>query len=262
MCAINGSEFSLSNGDEAGTAGGVASGTFIKESTWITYSFDVTLEGQGACRLTDKMFQNHNNAVDAGGAVNPPISGAVLKALCELMCGVHQGREGRHREVDEAVQGQAREEHHASEGDGARRVAHGAAAGRAGRQGRRRSARPESDDADRRADRSNGPRSGSRRSRREGGRQEGRVEGAQGRRDQAGGGLLGGPVGEGAMALWTAYDIVTIIPDLVKIGGGLITHIGDLKFPGDSYRNGAYDLYQLANNGKPPVTLTPESCKC
>ena len=74
--------------------------------------------------------------------------------------------------------------------------------------------------------------------------------------------LLGGPVGEGAMALWTAYDIVTIIPDLVKIGGGLITHIGDLKFPGDSYRNGAYDLYQLANNGKPPVTLTPESCKC
>jgi hypothetical protein len=25
------------------------------------------------------MFQNHNNAVDAGGAVNPPISGAVLR---------------------------------------------------------------------------------------------------------------------------------------------------------------------------------------
>ena len=86
MCAISGSEFSCSNGDEAGTSGGVASGTFMKESTWITYSFDVKLEGQGACRLTDKMFQNHNNAVDAGGAVNPPISGAVLKELCELMC--------------------------------------------------------------------------------------------------------------------------------------------------------------------------------
>ena len=35
MVAIKGSEFSLSNGDEAGVAGGVKSSTFIKESTSI-----------------------------------------------------------------------------------------------------------------------------------------------------------------------------------------------------------------------------------
>src|SRR6476620_8050829 len=46
MAAINGSEFSISNGDEAGTAGGVASSTFIKEATWILYSFDVKMDGK------------------------------------------------------------------------------------------------------------------------------------------------------------------------------------------------------------------------
>jgi len=83
MCAIYGSEFAKSTGDEPGTAGGVASSTFIKEATWITYSFDVKLEGQGACRLTDKMFHNHQNTVNAGGAVNPPLSAADLKAKLE-----------------------------------------------------------------------------------------------------------------------------------------------------------------------------------
>ena len=70
MVAIKGSEFSLSNGDEAGTVGGVKSNTFMKESTWILYSFDVKMEGQGACRLSDKKFQNHENTVDLAGAVS------------------------------------------------------------------------------------------------------------------------------------------------------------------------------------------------
>ena len=43
MAANYGSEFSKSSGDEAGTVGGVTSNTFIKEATWITYSFDVKL---------------------------------------------------------------------------------------------------------------------------------------------------------------------------------------------------------------------------
>jgi len=67
MIAVKGSEFSLSNGDEAGVAGGVKSSTFIKESTWILYSFDVKMEGKNACRFTDKKFQNHENTVDLGG---------------------------------------------------------------------------------------------------------------------------------------------------------------------------------------------------
>jgi Domain of unknown function (DUF4150) len=67
MIAIKGSEFSMSNGDNAGVAGGVKSSTFMKESTWILYSFDVKMDGQGACRLSDKKFQNHENTVDLAG---------------------------------------------------------------------------------------------------------------------------------------------------------------------------------------------------
>ena len=78
MAAIKGSEFSLSNGDNAGVAGGVKSSTFMKESTWILYSFDVKMDGQGACRLSDKKFQNHENTVDLGGAVGPPVVPAIV----------------------------------------------------------------------------------------------------------------------------------------------------------------------------------------
>jgi hypothetical protein len=67
MIGIKGSEFSLSNGDNAGVAGGVKSSTFMKESTWILYSFDVKMDGKNACRLSDKKFQNHENTVDLGG---------------------------------------------------------------------------------------------------------------------------------------------------------------------------------------------------
>ncbi len=63
MCAIKGSEYSRSNGDEAGTAGGVKSSTFMKAAKWITYSMDVKLEGQNACRLSDKMTSNNENTV-------------------------------------------------------------------------------------------------------------------------------------------------------------------------------------------------------
>jgi hypothetical protein len=67
MCANYGSEFFKSTGDEPGVVGGVLSSTFVKEATWITFSFDVKLQGNAACRLTDKMFHNHQNTVDATG---------------------------------------------------------------------------------------------------------------------------------------------------------------------------------------------------
>jgi hypothetical protein len=73
MIATKGSEFSLSNGDEAGVAGGVKSSTFMKESTWILYSFDVKMDGSNACRLTDKKFQNHENTADMGGVFQSPV---------------------------------------------------------------------------------------------------------------------------------------------------------------------------------------------
>jgi hypothetical protein len=73
MIATKGSEYSLSNGDNAGVAGGVKSSTFMKESTWILYSFDVKMDGQNACRLTDKKFQNHENTADLAGNLQIPV---------------------------------------------------------------------------------------------------------------------------------------------------------------------------------------------
>lgn len=69
MAAIKGSKFAMSTGDEPGTVGGVKSNTFKQASTWITYSFDVKLDGKNACRFTDKKFQNNENTVDAAGVV-------------------------------------------------------------------------------------------------------------------------------------------------------------------------------------------------
>ena len=74
MIAVKGSEFSLSNGDNAGVAGGVKSSTFMKESTWILYSFDVKMDGKNACRLTDKKFQNHENTADLAGVLQRPLT--------------------------------------------------------------------------------------------------------------------------------------------------------------------------------------------
>jgi Toxin PAAR-like domain len=89
MCGVKGSEFSRCNGDEAGTAGGVVSSTNMKESTWITYSFDVKLDGKNACRLTDKMKMNHGNTVclagDGGLIVDAQI-GEVFDHLCDRLC--------------------------------------------------------------------------------------------------------------------------------------------------------------------------------
>jgi hypothetical protein len=73
MAANKGSKFSLSNGDNAGVAGGVKSSTFMKEATWILYSFDVKMDGKNVCRLTDKMFHNSENAANLGGEIQIPV---------------------------------------------------------------------------------------------------------------------------------------------------------------------------------------------
>jgi uncharacterized Zn-binding protein involved in type VI secretion len=63
MIAVKGSEFSQSNCDEAGTAGGVTSNVNMKEAKWISYSMDVKFEGRNACRLQDRMTHNHQNTL-------------------------------------------------------------------------------------------------------------------------------------------------------------------------------------------------------
>ena len=87
MCANHGSEFEKSTGDEPGELGGVVSGVNMAEASWISFSFDVKLEGKGACRLTDKMFHNHQNTVNAAGLVQDPLEKLdeeLIKCLREL----------------------------------------------------------------------------------------------------------------------------------------------------------------------------------
>lgn len=105
MIANKGSEFSLSNGDNAGVAGGVKSSTFMKESTWILYSFDVKMDGKGVCRLTDKKFQNHQNTVDMGGCLQlPVVAGDTPEEI--VACAIHCCDQARYEKGKHDDQGQ------------------------------------------------------------------------------------------------------------------------------------------------------------
>jgi Domain of unknown function (DUF4150) len=55
------SNFSTSTGDEAGSAGGVASGTTSGKAEFVLYSFDVKVEGKSVCRALDLMIHNNKN---------------------------------------------------------------------------------------------------------------------------------------------------------------------------------------------------------
>lgn len=85
-CSIAGSQYAVAYGDEPGTAGGVKSGVNMKEATWLSHSFDVKMEGQGACRLTDKMLMNRGNTASLAGDVEPPLSAWEEFLLCDAFC--------------------------------------------------------------------------------------------------------------------------------------------------------------------------------
>ena len=103
MATNKGSEFSCSSGDEPGVAGGVKSGTNLKEATWLTYSFDVKLEGKNACRLTDKMFMNHQNTVCLAGLLQEPLITQAtdlgvlteIQEICDIKCDCQAKGEGQ-----------------------------------------------------------------------------------------------------------------------------------------------------------------------
>lgn len=59
---IQGSNFSQSTGDEAGSAGGVVSNCIKGKAEFILYSFDVQFEGKPVPRLGDLMLQNKQSA--------------------------------------------------------------------------------------------------------------------------------------------------------------------------------------------------------
>lgn len=71
---LAGSTFSASTGDEAGTVGGVVSGRTRGAAAFVSYSFDVVIEGKPVPRLGDLMVQNIGGAPNTAPApeVQPP----------------------------------------------------------------------------------------------------------------------------------------------------------------------------------------------
>jgi hypothetical protein len=63
MPMTKGAKYSMSSGDEAGSAGGVMSGKTKGACEFMLYSFDVKFEGQNVCRLGDPLFHNEKNGM-------------------------------------------------------------------------------------------------------------------------------------------------------------------------------------------------------
>jgi hypothetical protein len=61
MPMVKGAQYSKSAGDEAGSIGGIASGSTADVCEFMNYSFDVKFEGKSVCRLGDPMFHNKKN---------------------------------------------------------------------------------------------------------------------------------------------------------------------------------------------------------
>jgi uncharacterized Zn-binding protein involved in type VI secretion len=53
MVMVKGAKYMMSAGDEAGSVGGIISGTFKQECEFLMYSFNVMLDGKNVCRLGD-----------------------------------------------------------------------------------------------------------------------------------------------------------------------------------------------------------------
>jgi uncharacterized Zn-binding protein involved in type VI secretion len=60
---LDGSNFKMSTGDEAGSAGGgVASNTIKGKAEFVNFSFDVKFDGKGVARLGDLMVHNKQSS--------------------------------------------------------------------------------------------------------------------------------------------------------------------------------------------------------
>jgi hypothetical protein len=58
---VKDSNFKMSSGDEAGVAGGVASGKIKGKAEFVNFSFDVKIEGKNVPRALDLMLHNQKN---------------------------------------------------------------------------------------------------------------------------------------------------------------------------------------------------------
>lgn len=63
MPMTKGAKYSMTSGDEAGSLGGVVSNKFKGEAEYMSYSFNVRMEGRNVCRLGDSLFHNNKNGM-------------------------------------------------------------------------------------------------------------------------------------------------------------------------------------------------------
>lgn len=61
MPMTKGAKYSMTAGDEAGSATGVISSKVKGEAEYMLYSFDVKFEGKNVCRMGDPLFHNKKN---------------------------------------------------------------------------------------------------------------------------------------------------------------------------------------------------------
>lgn len=250
MCANYGSEFFKSNGDEPGVAGGVASGTFIKEATWITFSFDVKLEGKAACRLTDKMFHNHQNTVNMAGEIQAALL-AFMEKICPIICEVIE----KIKKGEKPPAGKSTWTQHINDelvtkyGDDIAKLGVkmeksalvAAAKGTAKAWGRKAITK----------------------------------FGAKIRNKAV---VVIPVVGQIAAAALTVVDVVTTVADVASLAGDVYdvmrvrpdftitsggeTLAGDIKLPGDSFSPGQKEAFEAVNKGNEVPVLDAESCGC
>ena len=83
---VKDSNFSMSTGDEAGSAGGgVASNKIKGKAEFVMFSMDVKFEGKNVCRAFDIMLHNDKNTPPFPVLQGPVVAIAMAKPIC-IVC--------------------------------------------------------------------------------------------------------------------------------------------------------------------------------
>jgi hypothetical protein len=83
---VKDSNFKMSSGDEAGSAGGVASSKIKGKAEFVNFSFDVKFEGKNVPRAFDLMLHNDKNTPPFPVLQGPVIAMGEDKSVCYI-CG-------------------------------------------------------------------------------------------------------------------------------------------------------------------------------
>jgi len=75
--------FKTSTGDEAGAHKGVASGTVKGKAEFVSFSFDVNIEGKGVVRAFEQMIHNNKNTPPTV-LLQPPMAQAIMAETPEI----------------------------------------------------------------------------------------------------------------------------------------------------------------------------------